>query len=149
MQNEEEADSLKRTPPKQPRIYTTLADYREQRPGAPLGTWWLNPTEAPQTAPMFVGPREGLDPRTRREHLTWDGFYIVTIEPGQTLELPSEWTDAIQTVRGGRVVAGLMPKALRVAAPGSGEADPPAPELHPALDDQRAAPARRRRKAGA
>lgn len=148
MQNEDE-DSLTRRAPKKPRIYTTLADYREQRPGAPHGTWWLNPTETVMTARLHVGPRAGFDPRARKEMLTWDGAYLVRIEPGATpIELPSEWDDAIQTVRGGRVVAGMMPRAQRVADPSTGLSDPEPVPLHPALEE-RAAPARRRRKAGA
>lgn len=144
---EEEADSLKRTAPKQDRPYCCPQDealdpyveYRKQRPGSG-STHWTNPTDQPLTARFHVGPREGLDPRARKEMLTWTGKYLVTIKPGQTIELPSEWDDAVQTVRGGRIVAGHMPRARRVAGPPV--------ELHPALDDQKAAPARRRRRPG-
>ena len=147
MAQEEEADSLKRTAPKQDRIYTTHEAYREQRPGPSQGVFWRNPTDAPMRARFFVGPRDA-DPRSRREMLTWTGFYTVTIDPGSTLCLPVEWL--VQVVQGGRVVSGRLPRAQRVEDPTSGRPDPVTfPELHPSLDDSRATPARRRRKAAA
>lgn len=143
----EEMD-LPRPTKKTDRVFTNLAEYREQRPGPPHGTHWRNDGTEPMRARLFVGPRDGLDPRARRELLTWTGWYAVALDPGAVVELPSEWDTAIQTVKGGRVVAGLMPRAQRVADPASGLPDPEPLPLHPSLEE-RAAPARRRRKAGA
>lgn len=143
-------DSLKRSPAKTDRTYVDHDSFRERHPGPRHGTWWRNDTPTPMSARFFVGPPQGADPRARREMLTWKGGYIVTLEPGQPpVQLPREWDGAVQTVDSlGRVVSGRLPRARRVADPASGLPDPPPVELHPALDDARTAPVRRRRRPG-
>lgn len=126
---------------KQDRVYTGLAAFCAFHPGPPHGTAWRNDTPAPMSARFFVGLPHGADPKARVAMRTWSGFWTVRIEPGETIELPSVWDDAVQTVQKGRVVSGRLPRARRVE-------DPAPVPLHPSLEEPGAAPVRRRRRPG-
>jgi|GEM_PF-4257800 len=89
-------------------------------------TRWHNPTKHVIRAAIFVGA-DARNPSGRRE-VIW--------QPGDTKQVPSEYDQAIQETRNGRVVGGLAPQLVR-------EGEPPLP-LDPAIDSEAA----ERRSAG-
>ena len=65
-------------------------------------TNWHNPMKVPATFHVW---KDG----GRQE--------IVTIPPGATVSLPSDWDNAIQVVRNGRIEGGMAPQLQKVGGP--------------------------------
>lgn len=73
-------------------------------------TRWTNPTDKPVTVDLYTGTGVAKVDK----HKNPSGVTRVTWEPGQTIELPSEFDDAIQKIDpSGQVVGGRAPMLLR------------------------------------
>lgn len=88
--------------------------------GAPSLTTWTNPTS--KTVVLRLRRHGKI---VRNKQIIDSGVDVVTIPPGESVQLPSYLDDSVQTVRGGVVQSGRGPQLVK-----NGVATP----VHPSLD---------------
>jgi len=86
----------------------------------PTTTKWKNPTSQVVRLRLCTTPR----PRFRYEPVT-SQWTDVVIPPGEVVELPAEFDNAIQRVRDGVIYSGQAPQLVNLAEPDR--------TIHPAL----------------
>ena len=80
---------------------------RDYQPPQMRNTRWTNPTKQAVTVLLFVGSSP-FNPTGKQR---------VVIQPGETVEVDAKYDEAIQKVRGGKIVAGLAPQLIKDGGP--------------------------------